>query len=169
MTRFEELFLPHLNAAYNLARWLTDNDSAAQDVVQESAYRAVKFLHRFDGGNAKAWFLTIVRNESYNWLKLSARQGGVAFDDAWVEDEARQHDGDTPEWQLIRGQEAEQLQQALLALPPAFREVIVLKELEDMAYKDIAKIVDIPLGTVMSRLARGRCMLRQQLLKSRPS
>lgn len=168
MTRFEELFLPHLNAAYNLARWLTDNDSAAQDVVQESAFRAVKFLHRFDGGNAKAWFLTIVRNESYNWLKASARQGAVAFDEAYGEDDLALADGCTPEWQLIRGQEAEQLQQALQALAPVFREVIVLKELEDMPYKDIAKIVDIPLGTVMSRLARARAMLRLQLQKSRP-
>ncbi|QNH78859.1 sigma-70 family RNA polymerase sigma factor [Pseudomonas protegens] len=168
MTRFEELFLPHLKAAYNLARWLTDNDSAAQDVVQESAFRAVKFLHRFDGGNPKAWFLTIVRNESYNWLKAAARQGAVAFDEACGEDEPALADGRTPEWQLIQGQEAAQLQQALLALAPVFREVIVLKELEDMPYKDIAKIVDIPLGTVMSRLARARAMLRQQLQKSRP-
>ncbi|MGE7956788.1 sigma-70 family RNA polymerase sigma factor [Pseudomonas sp. NPDC089530] len=169
MTRFEELFLPHLNAAYNLARWLTDNDSAAQDVVQESAYRAVKFLHRFDGGNAKAWFLTIVRHESYNWLKASARQGAVAFDEACPEGDPLLADLRTPEWQLIQGQEAEQLQQALLALAPAFREVIVLKELEDMSYKDIAKIVDIPLGTVMSRLARARGLLRLQLQKSCPS
>ncbi|NBF01484.1 sigma-70 family RNA polymerase sigma factor [Pseudomonas sp. Fl5BN2] len=166
MTRFEELFLPHLNAAYNLARWLTDNDSAAQDVVQESAYRAVKFLHRFDGGNPKAWFLTIVRNESYNWLKASSRHGTVVFDEAGLEDEPALSDGRTPEWQLIQGQEVERLQQALLALAPAFREVIVLKELEDMAYKDIARIVDIPLGTVMSRLARARAMLRLQLQKS---
>lgn len=82
MTRFEELFLPHLDAAYNLARWLTGNDSAAQDVVQESALRAVKFLHRFDGGNAKAWFLTIVRNESYNWLRASTRHASVTFEES---------------------------------------------------------------------------------------
>jgi len=168
MKRFEALFAPHLDAAYNLARWLTDSESAAQDVVQESAFRAFKFQHRFVDGNAKAWFLTIVRNESYNWLKASAGRRWVVIDDEYLQGEPALTDVCTPETQLIRAQEAEQVRLALLALAPVFREVIVLKELEDMPYKDIAKIVDIPLGTVMSRLARARAMLKGELLKLYP-
>ncbi|NWA26307.1 sigma-70 family RNA polymerase sigma factor [Pseudomonas gingeri] len=165
MKRFEALFAPHLDAAYNLARWLTDSESAAQDVVQESAFRAFKFQHRFVDGNAKAWFLTIVRNESYNWLKASMGPRWVAIDEEWLQDDSALADVRTPESQVIRAEASEQLRLALLALAPAFREVIVLKELEDMPYKDIAKIVDIPLGTVMSRLARARGMLKRELLK----
>ncbi len=168
MKRFEALFAPHLDAAYNLARWLTDSESAAQDVVQESAFRAFKFQHRFVDGNAKAWFLTIVRHESYNWLKTSAGQRWVVIDDEYLQDDPALADVRTPEAQVIRAQEAEQVRLALLALAPVFREVIVLKELEDMPYKDIAKIVDIPLGTVMSRLARARAMLKGELLKLHP-
>jgi len=168
MKRFEALFAPHLDAAYNLARWLTDSESAAQDVVQESAFRAFKFQHRFVDGNAKAWFLTIVRNESYNWLKASMGARWVALDEEWLQDDPAMADVCTPESQIIRAQAAEQVRLALLALAPAFREVIVLKELEDMPYKDIAKIVDIPLGTVMSRLARARAMLKRELLKLHP-
>ncbi|WP_248745025.1 sigma-70 family RNA polymerase sigma factor [Pseudomonas sp. MWU12-2037] len=168
MKRFEALFAPHLDAAYNLARWLTDSESAAQDVVQESAFRAFKFQHRFVDGNAKAWFLTIVRNESYNWLKASMGARWVALDEEWLQDDPAMADVCTPESQTIRAQAAEQVRLALLALAPAFREVIVLKELEDMPYKDIAKIVDIPLGTVMSRLARARAMLKRELLKLHP-
>ncbi|KIH85905.1 sigma-70 family RNA polymerase sigma factor [Pseudomonas batumici] len=168
MKRFEALFAPHLDAAYNLARWLTDSESAAQDVVQESAFRAFKFQHRFVDGNAKAWFLTIVRNESYNWLKASAGRRWVVIDDEYLQGEPALTDVCTPEAQVIRAQEAEQVRLALLALAPVFREVIVLKELEDMPYKDIAKVVDIPLGTVMSRLARARAMLKSELLKLYP-
>ncbi|CAD5202202.1 sigma-70 family RNA polymerase sigma factor [Pseudomonas sp. FEN] len=168
MKPFEALFAPHLDAAYNLARWLTDSESAARDVVQESAFRAFKFQHRFIDGNAKAWFLTIVRNESYNWLKASMGRRWVAIDEEWLEDDPALADVRTPESQIIRAQEAEQVRRALLALAPVFREVIVLKELEDMPYKDIAKIVDIPLGTVMSRLARARAMLKRELLKLHP-
>ena len=166
MKRFEELFAPHLDAAYNLARWLTGNDSAARDVVQESALRAFRFLHRFADGNAKAWFLTIVRNESYTWLKASAGRHWVAFDDESDENEAAMSHSQTPELLAIHTENAALIQQALCALPPAFREVIILKELEDLAYKDIALVVDVPIGTVMSRLARARAMLKLELLKS---
>ncbi|MHA6129605.1 sigma-70 family RNA polymerase sigma factor [Pseudomonas fluorescens group sp. PF-1] len=165
MKRFEELFAPHLDAAYNLARWLTGNDSAAHDVVQESALRALRFAHRFVDGNAKAWFLTIVRNESYTWLKASAGRHWVAFDDESDENEAAMSHSQTPELLAIHTENAALVQQALCALPPAFREVIVLKELEDLAYKDIALVVDVPIGTVMSRLARARAMLKLELLK----
>jgi RNA polymerase sigma-70 factor (ECF subfamily) len=165
MTRFEELFAPHLDAAYNLARWLTGNDSAARDVVQESALRAFRFSQRFVDGNAKAWFLTIVRNESYTWLKATAGRHWVAFGDDVVQDQGASSHDQTPELLAIHMENAALVQQALCALPPAFREVIVLKELEDMPYKDIALVVDIPLGTVMSRLARARAMLKLELLK----
>jgi RNA polymerase sigma-70 factor (ECF subfamily) len=122
-------------------------------------------LHRFVDGNAKAWFLTIVRNESYTWLKASAGRHWVAFDDESDENEAAMSHSQTPELLAIHTENAALVQQALCALPPAFREVIVLKELEDLAYKDIALVVDVPIGTVMSRLARARAMLKLELLK----
>ncbi|MGE8176997.1 sigma-70 family RNA polymerase sigma factor [Pseudomonas fluorescens] len=165
MKRFEELLAPHMDAAYNLARWLTGSDSAAHDVVQESAFKAFRFLHRFADGNAKAWFLTIVRNESYNWLKGSASHRWVAIGDEISQDNVALSHSQTPELLAMQAEDAARVQQALRALPPAFREMIVLKELEDMPYKDIAKVVDIPLGTVMSRLARARAMLKLELLK----
>lgn len=165
MKRFEELFAPHLDAAYNLARWLTGNDAAAHDVVQESALRAFRFLHRFADGNAKAWFLTIVRNESYTWLKASAGRHWVVIGDEIPEDDRALSHSQTPELLAMHTENAALIQQALRALPPVFREVIVLKELEDLPYKDIALVVDIPIGTVMSRLARARAMLKLELLK----
>ena len=165
MTRFEELFAPHLDAAYNLARWLTGNDSAARDVVQESALRAFRFSQRFADGNAKAWFLTIVRNESYTWLKASAGHQWVSIGDELPEDDAALSHRESPELLAIHTENAALIQQALCAMPPVFREVIVLKDLEDMPYKDIALVVDIPIGTVMSRLARARAMLKLELLK----
>ncbi|MFM9380489.1 sigma-70 family RNA polymerase sigma factor [Pseudomonas sp. UV AK001] len=165
MKRFEELIAPHLDAAYNLARWITGSDSAARDVVQESALRAYRFLQRFANGNAKAWFLTIVRNESYTWLKASAGRHWVAIDDETGDIDGALSHTQTPELLAIHTENAALIQQALSALPPAFREVIVLKELENMSYKDIALVVDIPIGTVMSRLARARAMLKLELLK----
>ncbi|MGE8066377.1 sigma-70 family RNA polymerase sigma factor [Pseudomonas sp. NPDC089569] len=165
MKRFEELFAPHLDAAYNLARWLTGNDSAAHDVVQESALRAFRFSQRFADGNAKAWFLTIVRNESYTWLKAVAGRHWVAYSDELNEADELPGQAHSPELLAIHTENAALIQQALSALPPAFREVIVLKELEDLPYKDIALVADIPIGTVMSRLARARAMLKLELLK----
>ncbi len=163
--RFEELFAPHMNAAYNLARWLTGNESAAHDVVQESALRAFKFMHRFAGGNARAWLLAITRNQSYTWLKQAAGNKWVSIGDEMPEDDLALGHTETPELSAIRSQDTALVRQALAALPPQFREVIVLKELEGMAYKDIATVADIPVGTVMSRLARGRTMLKTELLK----
>ncbi|WP_409317400.1 sigma-70 family RNA polymerase sigma factor [Pseudomonas sp. KCJK9016] len=165
MNRFEELIAPHLDAAYNLARWITGSDSAARDVVQESALRAFRFLQRFADGNAKAWFLTIVRNESYTWLKASAGRHWVAFDEEIEKNEGALSHSQTPELLAIHTENAALIHQALSALPPTFREVIVLKELENLPYKDIALVVDIPIGTVMSRLARARAMLKLELLK----
>ncbi|MEB0041825.1 sigma-70 family RNA polymerase sigma factor [Pseudomonas sp. MH10] len=165
MTRFDELLAPHMDAAYNLARWLTGNESAARDVVQESALKAFKFLHRFEDGNAKAWLLTIVRNESFNWLKASAGHRWIAIGDDIPEDDSALAHSDTPELSAIHTQDVALLQRALEALSPVFREVIILKELEDMPYKDIANVTDVPIGTVMSRLARARAMLKTQYMK----
>ncbi|WP_397451050.1 sigma-70 family RNA polymerase sigma factor [Pseudomonas sp. NA-150] len=165
MKRFDELLTPHMDAAYNLARWLTGNESAARDVVQESALKAFKFLHRFEGGNAKAWLLAIVRNESYTWLRASTGHRWLAIGDEIDEDDAALAHTHTPEISAIRTQDAAFLQQALKALSPVFREVIILKELEDMPYKEIATVIDVPLGTVMSRLARARAMLKTEFMK----
>ena len=165
---FEMLFQPHMRAAYNLARWLTGDATAARDVVQESAVRAFRFLHRFDGGNAKAWLLSIVRTQSYSWLKAARATNHLAIGDELAEDSALLGHNETPEQLAICTQNVALLQQALANLPAAFRAVIVLKELEGMAYKDIAEIMDIPLGTVMSRLARARAMLSLEVHKLVP-
>ncbi len=163
--RFNELFVPHMNAAYNLARWLTGNDNAAHDVVQESALRAFRFMDRFAGGNARAWLLAIVRNQSYTWLKQSGNNRWINIGDEIAEDDIALSHTETPESHSIRSQDTALLHKALQELPPQFREVIILKELEEMAYKDIAIVADIPLGTVMSRLARARGMLKTELVK----
>lgn len=157
--------MPHMHAAYNLARWLTGNESAAHDIVQESSLRAFRFLNRFTGGNARAWFMTIVRNQSYTWLKSSEGNKWIAIGEEIAEDDLPLNNEQTPELAAMRSQDSALLQLALTALPLPFREVVVLKELEDMPYKDIAVIMDIPLGTVMSRLARARAMLKMELLK----
>ncbi|WP_416424431.1 sigma-70 family RNA polymerase sigma factor [Pseudomonas sp. App30] len=163
MKRFEALFAPHLPAAYNLARWLTASDAAAHDVVQESAYRAFKYLDSFDGANPRAWFLSIVRNESMSWLRLAAHTPWVAMDDD-ISDEAALN----PEGMAMQAEHAHLLQQALQALAPGYREVIVLKDLEGLPYKDIAQVTGVPIGTVMSRLARARAALRVHLQGLQP-
>jgi RNA polymerase sigma factor (sigma-70 family) len=167
--RFERLVVPHLNAAHNLARWLTKNDSAAQDIVQESCLRAFKALDRFVGENTRAWLLIIVRNQSYTWLKESSgmRHHIDINDEATMseKDKAELAHNDTPEARTLRVQDKQKLQRGLEALPAIFREVIVLKELEDMSYKEIASVTEVPIGTVMSRLARGREMLKKELLR----
>lgn len=163
--RFENIVLPHLDAAYNFARWLVRNDAAAQDIVQESCLRALKGLPRFRGGNARAWLLTIVRHESYDWMKGQGRPA-VSLDD---EDHMPMADSlalahhDTPEAALGRLQDGRALNAALAALPEGYREVLVLKELEEMSYREIADVTGIPIGTVMSRLSRGRALLKEKL------
>ncbi len=163
--RFERLFLPHLDAAWNLARWLTGNDAAAHDVVQESCLRAFRFLHRFHGGSERAWLLTIVRNQSYTWLKKIPAVDSPLPDDGEIADETA--GAENPETILMRLQDKRLVQAALAELPEVWREVIVLKDIEDMAYKDIANVLDVPIGTVMSRLARGRRALKDAIGKMR--
>jgi len=164
VARFEQAVLPHLDAAYNLARWLTRNDADAADVVQESFLRALRFFGGFRGGDTRAWLLTIVRNASYTWLRRNRvhELAATPFDE-----EVHSGESDDPETILLEGADTEMLGQALEALPVEFREVVILRELEGLSYKKIAGIADVPVGTVMSRLARARKRLRL-FLTSRP-
>ena len=151
---FEELVLPHLDAAYNYARWLTKNDADAQDVVQDAYVRALRFFSSLRGEDARAWLLTIVRNTWYG--RFPRRAGNPMIETADEPIEQRADGSLDPEAQMIQLQTVAQVQRALDTLPTDFREVLVLRELEGLSYKEIAAIVGIPIGTVMSRLARGR-------------
>ena len=161
LPEFDELVVPHITAAYNLARWLTRNDHDAQDVVQEAYLRALKFFDGFRGGDARAWLLKIVRNTCYTWLQHN-RNGGAAI---VSEDELEQVKSTLPhpEALLLRKLNRELLQQAMEELPLEFREVLILREFEELSYKQIADIAEVPIGTVMSRLARARTRLQQTL------
>ena len=158
---FEQEILPHLDAAYNLARWLTHNEYDAQDVVQEAFVRAFRFFGTFRGGNARAWVLRIVRNACYNWLQENKPlQYATEFDENLFGPDPRTPN---PEEALLQNASDKMLRQALEALPLKFREVLILRELEGMSYKEIAEVTGMPPGTVMSRLARAREGLRQSL------
>jgi RNA polymerase sigma-70 factor (ECF subfamily) len=167
-SRFEHRLLPHLDAAYNLARWLVRNDDDAQDVVQEAMVRAFRFEESQEGPNTRAWLLAIVRNCAWSWLEKNRPSELVAMEDspaAALEAEAAMpaaRDAN-PEVILLQSAQAKLVNLALEELPAAFREVVVLRELEDLSYKEIAAIAGIPAGTVMSRLARGREMLRRAI------
>ena len=158
--RFERAVLPHLDAAYNLARWITRNDHDAQDVVQEAVLRAFRF---FGGlrGEAKPWLLAIVRNSCLSWMQVNRPADLAGFDDRVIETVASEEAG--PETQAMRAIDRRMLNEAIAALPAQFREVLVLRELEDMSYKEIAKVADVPIGTVMSRLARARRLLGESV------
>ncbi len=160
-TRFEESMLPHMDAAYNLARWLTRNDVDAQDVVQEAYLRAFKFFAGFRGDNSRSWLLQIVRNTFYTWLEKNRREDAVINSDEAVEN--LQSDAVAPDMRMVEEADSEAVRQAIESLPVEFREVLVMRELEGMAYKEIAYVADVPLGTVMSRLARARLQLRKCL------
>lgn len=160
--RFEAMVLPHLDAAYNLARWLTRNDRDAEDVVQEAFLRAFKFFGGFRGENGRAWLLGIVRNTCYSWLRQNRKQDlNTPFDEEAhsLELQRQSQPDNNPESILARDDDLRFLNQALEKLPLEFREVIVLRDLEDLSYKEIAEVSAIPLGTVMSRLSRGRRLL----------
>jgi RNA polymerase sigma-70 factor (ECF subfamily) len=151
--RFEAVVLPHLDAAYNLARWLTHSDQDGEDVVQEAYLRAFRFFDGFRGNHGRAWLLTIVRNTAMSWL-----EGGRASTATREYDEERhaQAHSDGPEALLLRKDERGQVNVALKKLSVEFREVLVLREMEDLSYREIAQIAGIPVGTVMSRLSRAR-------------
>ena len=160
--RFEQAVLPHLDAAYSLARWLTRNDEDAQDVTQESFLRAFRFFDGYQGGNMRAWLLTIVRNTCYTWLRRNRPpESAVEFDEE-IHSEESSGSAD-PEIQVLANADKETVCRALEELPEIFREVLVLREIEGMSYKEIADVASVSLGTVMSRLARARTRLRQTL------
>jgi len=165
--RFERVVMPHLGAAYNLARWLTHNDSDAEDVVQEAYLRAVRSFDRYRGGDPRSWVLTIVRNTCYTWLRQNRATPTALAGDA-DGDSVPEIPGDPaaqPDVQFLRAVDRQLLREALEALPTEFREALVLRELEGLSYKEIADITDVPLGTVMSRLARARKQLQQSLIR----
>jgi RNA polymerase sigma-70 factor (ECF subfamily) len=167
--RFEQLFVAHLDSAYDLARWLTRDERNAEDVVQEACLRAFKFLDGFHGENARVWLLAIVRNTYYTWLRKNQFQAlNVPLDEEGGDGTPLEIDGGNPVDELLQQKDARRLiNSALEQLPAEFREVIVLRELEDLSYKEIAAVADIPLGTVMSRLARARKLLLQHLQQVR--
>ena len=167
LARFEQVVLPHLGAAYNLARWITGNDHDAEDVVQESYLRALKFFSGFRGSNSRPWLLTIVRNTCFTWL----RQNRLSELTTELDEEIHHMDQlpENPESILLAAAQSELVRKAIQELSPEFREVIILREMEGMSYKEIAEIASIPVGTVMSRLARARSRLQQLLSGPRTS
>jgi RNA polymerase sigma-70 factor (ECF subfamily) len=160
---FERVVMPHLDAAYNLARWLAGNPEDARDVAQESLLRAFKFFGGFHGVNARAWLLAIVRNTFYTWIaKNRPWLAATSIDDqplAIDEIAAEASVSDSP------GFDPEAVRRALEELPVDYREIVVLREMEGLSYKEIAELAAIPIGTVMSRLARARVLLRKRLAK----
>ena len=157
--RFEQLVLPHVDAAFNLARWLLRGRTDAEDVAQEALLRACRFFRGFHGGDARAWLLQIVRNTCYTWLEKNRPvELSTEFDE-----EIHLQACATPENLAIAGDDRERLILALETLPPRFREVLVLRELEGCSYKEIAAITSLPIGTVMSSLSRARRQLHSAL------
>jgi RNA polymerase sigma-70 factor, ECF subfamily len=159
--RFEQVVLPHLDAAYNLARWLVGSPADADDVVQEAFLRALRFFDGFRGGDSRAWLLKIVRNTSYSWVRKNRpAQLADEFDETV-------HSGDKTiedaEAKLLSGVESERVRRALETLPSAFREILVLREIEGLSYKEISEVTGVAMGTVMSSLSRARQKLRHEL------
>jgi RNA polymerase sigma-70 factor, ECF subfamily len=158
---FEQDVLPHLDAAYNLARWLMRNEQDAQDVAQEAYLRAFRFFPGFRGGDARAWLLKIVRNTCYTWLHANRPlQDAAEFDENLFPPDSH---APNPEEVTLQNDSDALVRRALEMLPPNSREVLILRELEGMSYKEIADITGVPLGTVMSSLSRARDRLRQVL------
>lgn len=163
--RFEASALPHMAAAYNLARWLTSNDHDAEDLLQDALLRAFRSFHQLRGEESRAWLMRIVRNTFYAAWRDEGRHhaGDVEFDEEMHSLEEALSRGNEVETLRARADSKKAVTDALQRLPVAFREIVVLKEIEELSYKEIAQIADIPIGTVMSRLARGRKLLSQYL------
>lgn len=156
----------HLDAAYNLARWLTRDDHAAEDVVQDAYCRALKYYQGFRGGSSRPWLLRVVRRAAYDWLaKTRMSRAMAAFDEEL-------HTGTgqfSAEDQFLKQVDLEMLRASITQLPEPFREVTVLRDLEGLSYQEIAEVIDAPMGTVMSRLSRARKQLQQMLLAQTPT
>ena len=163
LARFESGVLPHLDAAYNLARWLTRNDHDAEDVVQEAFMRALRYFDGMKGTDARPWLLGIVRNTCYTWLEKNRPADLVPLDDFEALAAETASPAATPEVILLQSANRKLVNQALEELPVGYREVIVMREIEDMSYKEIASVAGIPIGTVMSRLSRGRELLKVEI------
>jgi RNA polymerase sigma-70 factor (ECF subfamily) len=162
LPNFEQAVLPHLDAAYNLARWLMRNEQDAQDVAQEAYLRAFRFFPGFRGGDARAWLMKIVRNTCYTWLHTNRPlQEATEFDENLFHPETCALN---PEEAVLQNDSNTLVRKAMEKLPPNFREVLILRELEGMSYREIADITGMPAGTVMSSLSRARVRLRQILI-----
>ncbi|MGA8104016.1 MAG: sigma-70 family RNA polymerase sigma factor [Candidatus Acidiferrales bacterium] len=162
LTSFEQTVLPHLDAAYNLARWLMRNEQDAQDAVQDAYLRAFRFFPSFHGGDGRAWVMKIVRNACYTWLQVNRPlQDAAEFDeDLFPPDSCVPNQEEV----VLQNDSGIRVRKALEKLPPNIREVLILRELEGMSYKEIAHITGMPAGTVMSTLSRARHRLRQVLM-----
>lgn len=157
---FDEVVLPHLDAAYRLARWLVANDHDAEDIVQEACVRALRYFRTFSGVNSRAWFLQIVRNTCHGWHSQTLRRASDVFDE---EQHSAAGPMSDPETLALQAADAELIEQALKELPPRSRELLVLRELEGLSYQELADVLDIPIGTVMSGLSRARLAFRRIL------
>jgi RNA polymerase sigma-70 factor (ECF subfamily) len=157
----EAVVLPHLDSAYRLARWLMRNDHDAEDAVQEASLRAIQYFRTFDGGNARAWFLRIVRNVCHSWRGRNGQRVNEPFDEEeYVGDRAMSD----PEALALRAADVDRITRALATLPERFRTLLVLRELEGLSYRELAEVIGIPIGTVMSSLSRARHAFRLALL-----
>jgi len=158
--RFARLVLPHLGDAYSLARWITGNRADAEDVVQDACLRAFRAIGSVGDGSARPWVLTVVRNTAYTWLRKNRPSAILAVEDLQVVETANAKAGDpdseTPETALIARADAASLQAAIMALPTAYRETMILRDVQGLSYREIGEVTGVPIGTVMSRLARGR-------------
>jgi len=161
---FELTMWPHVRAAHNYARWLVRNNHDAEDIVQESFMKAYKALDTFRGGDAKAWMLSIVRNTTMNFLRQRKPDVTVNWS---IQERELEDSAPDPESGLLEQSRREQVRRAIAQLAPEFREAIVLREMEDMSYKEIASVLNIPIGTVMSRLSRARNLLLVELSASK--
>ena len=169
--RFETEVLPHMDAAYNLARWLVRDEQVAEDIVQDAFLRAFQYFGSFRDGPAQPWLLAIVRNVCHTWFAQRKRSLELVDPEADPEQDAPSldHHGNpgTPETMLAQTLERGQINAAIAELPIPFREALVLREIEELSYEDIAHVLQIPVGTVMSRLSRARSMLRKTLTSIR--
>ncbi|MGE5770934.1 MAG: sigma-70 family RNA polymerase sigma factor [Hyphomicrobiales bacterium] len=169
--RFRSVVIPHIDDAYRLAHWLVGNRTDAEDVVQDASLRAFRAIREFAGGSARSWVLSIVRNTAYSWLRKNRPTAVITVEDLEAVELAQANpggpDGETPEAALIAKVDAEQLRAAIAALPTPFRETLVLRDIEGLDYREIAETTEVPIGTVMSRLARARRQLIASIKKDR--